>query len=185
MSAQIGQNRIRGDGGSKNTKKSRTSFMYVPLPKNLTSYVNAPLACTSGKVNYRLFHFMLMFTSKIYKHSNLWTYEIIGTQFTWSPIFLFLGDFPSIIFFERPNLRWLGGAIGFFVSLTWPVIVWILLKFVGYIIIGLTFGFCRQFVNSTFFRWTDRMGVTFSQLLDLARPPSVIVGKACKRIGLT
>ena len=28
--AEIGQNRIRGDGGSKNHKKRRTSFMYVP-----------------------------------------------------------------------------------------------------------------------------------------------------------
>ena len=29
--AEIGQNRIGGDGGSKNHKKRRTSFMYVPL----------------------------------------------------------------------------------------------------------------------------------------------------------
>ena len=30
MSAYMGQNRIGGDGGSKNSKKSRTSFIYVP-----------------------------------------------------------------------------------------------------------------------------------------------------------
>ena len=29
--AEMGQNRIRGDGGSKKRKKRRTSFMYVPL----------------------------------------------------------------------------------------------------------------------------------------------------------
>ena len=83
-------------------------------------------------------------------------------------------------------MKLMGLAFGIFVSLTWPVIVWILLKLVGYVVIGLTFGFCRQFVDSTFFRWADKMGagVTFSQLLDLARPPSVLVGKVCKRIGL-
>ena len=78
----------------------------------------------------------------------------------------------------------MGLAFGIFVSLTWPVIVWILLKLVGYVVIGLTFGFCRQFVDSTFFRWADKMGDTFSQILDLARPPSVLVGKVCKIIGL-
>ena len=80
----------------------------------------------------------------------------------------------------------MGGGIGMALGAFWPLILWTLLKFVGYVVIGLTFGFCRQFVDSTFFRWADKMGagVTFSQLLDLARPPSVLVGKVCKRIGL-
>ena len=89
------------------------------------------------------------------------------------------------MFFNRPYLKSMGVAFGFVFGLTWPVIVWILLKSIGYALIGLTFGCGRQFVDSTFFLWTNKMGVTFSQLLDLARPPSVIVGKVCKRIRLS
>ena len=70
----------------------------------------------------------------------------------------------------------MGGGIGMALGAFWPIIVWILLKFVGYVVIGLTFGFCRQFVDSTFFRWADKMGVDLHQLLDFAPGYQRIIG---------
>ena len=51
----------------------------------------------------------------------------------------------------------MGGGIGMALGAFWPIILWTLLKFVGYAVIGATYGHGRQFVNSTFFRWADRM----------------------------
>ena len=66
-----------------------------------------------------------------------------------------------------------------FVGAFWPVIVWSLLRLVGYACIGLTNGHGRQFVNSTFFQWSDRMGVDLYQLLDRARSIDLFIGNVC------
>ena len=39
----------------------------------------------------------------------------------------------------------------------WPIIAWIMLKLVGFAVIGLTLGHGYEFVNSTFFQWADKM----------------------------
>ena len=41
----------------------------------------------------------------------------------------------------------------------WSTVAKILLKLVGYAGIGLTFGRGYEFVNLTFFQWTDEMGI--------------------------
>ena len=46
----------------------------------------------------------------------------------------------------------------------WPVILLILLKMVGYAVIGLTFGYGREFVNATFFQWSDEFIKNFDWL---------------------
>ena len=40
----------------------------------------------------------------------------------------------------------------------WPEILWTLLKMTGYAVIGLTFCRGREFVNSTLFQWSAKMG---------------------------
>ena len=73
----------------------------------------------------------------------------------------------------------MSGAIGMAIGAFWPLIVWSLLKLVGYAVIFLTNGHGREFVNSTFFRWADRMCVDLDQLLDLARPIDLFIGNNC------
>ena len=73
----------------------------------------------------------------------------------------------------------MSGAIGMAMGAFWPLIVWSLLKLIGYAVIGLTFGHGRVFVNSTFFRCADRMGVDLDQLLDLAPPIHLFLGNKC------
>ena len=46
-----------------------------------------------------------------------------------------------------------------FAKIFWSTIAKILLKLVGYAVIGLTFGRGYEFVNLTFFQWTDEMGI--------------------------
>ena len=77
----------------------------------------------------------------------------------------------------------MGGAIGMALGAFWPLILWTLLKFVGYAVIGITNGHGRQFVNSTFFRCADRMGVDLHQLLNFAHPSvCILIGNVCKII---
>ena len=71
----------------------------------------------------------------------------------------------------------MGCGIGMALGAFWPLILWTLLKFVGYAVIGATYGHGRQFVNSTFFRWADRMGVDLHQLLDFAPSSHLLIGK--------
>ena len=70
----------------------------------------------------------------------------------------------------------------------WPGILLILLRLVGYAVIGLTFGYGREFVNATFFQWSDEVIKNFdwvhSQgenlgfcLCQLYYVPSVVLGK--------
>merc|ERR550534_3247493 len=54
----------------------------------------------------------------------------------------------------------LGMCFGMF----WPVILLILLRLVGYAVIGLTFGYGREFVNATFFQWSDEFIKNFDWL---------------------
>ena len=46
-----------------------------------------------------------------------------------------------------------------FAKIFWSITAKILLKLVGYAVIGLTFGRGYEFVNLTFFQWTDEMGI--------------------------
>ena len=46
----------------------------------------------------------------------------------------------------------------------WPVILLILIRLVGYAVIGLTFGYGREFVNATFFQWSDEFIKNFDWL---------------------
>ena len=54
-------------------------------------------------------------------------------------------------------LKMMGLVFGIFFVMIWPIITWILLKLVGYAVIGLTLGGGHEFVNSTFFKWADKM----------------------------
>ena len=46
----------------------------------------------------------------------------------------------------------------------WPLILWILFRLLGYSVIGLTFGYGREFVNATFFQWSDEVVKNFEWL---------------------
>ena len=75
-----------------------------------------------------------------------------------------------------------------YLGIIWPGILLILLRLVGYAVIGLTFGYGREFVNATFFVWSDEIFKNFewvaSQgenlgfcLCQLYYVPSVALGK--------
>ena len=61
-------------------------------------------------------------------------------------------------------LKMIGLIFGIFFVMIWPIIAWILLKLVGYAVIGLTLGDGYEFVNSTFFQWAEekKMDIDFS-----------------------
>ena len=54
-------------------------------------------------------------------------------------------------------LKMMGLIFGICFVMIWPIIAWILLKLVGYAVIGLTLGRGYEFVNSTFFQWAEKM----------------------------
>ena len=54
-------------------------------------------------------------------------------------------------------LKMMGLVFGICFVMIWPIIAWILLKLVGYAVIGLTLGRGYEFVNSTFFQWAEKM----------------------------
>ena len=68
-------------------------------------------------------------------------------------------DFNYWEFFQHHylNLKMMGVVFGMLFVMIWPIIGWILLKLVGYAVIGLTLGRGYEFVNSTFFQWADKM----------------------------
>ena len=61
-------------------------------------------------------------------------------------------------------LKMMGLIFGIFFVMIWPIFAWLLLKLVGYAVIGLTLGHGYEFVNSTFFQWADekKMDIDFS-----------------------
>jgi len=77
-------------------------------------------------------------------------------------------DFPSNFdwefFHERSNFKLMGLQIGMLFGVFWPGILLILLRLVGYAVIGLTFGYGREFVNATFFQWSDEVVKNFEWL---------------------
>ena len=74
-------------------------------------------------------------------------------------------DFNWEDFRDRSNAKQAGVIIGLIFGLIWPYIAWILLKLTGYAVIGMTFGHGHEFVSSTFFRWTDKMGNGFYKMI--------------------
>ena len=58
-------------------------------------------------------------------------------------------------------LKMIGLIFGIFFVMIWPIIAWILLKLVGYAVIGLTLGDGYEFVNSTFLQWADEIVKNF------------------------
>ena len=64
-------------------------------------------------------------------------------------------NFDWEFFHERDGLRMMGLSFGLVLGVFWPVIFFALLKLAGYAVIGLTLGYGREFVNSTFFQWSD------------------------------
>ena len=51
----------------------------------------------------------------------------------------------------------MGLAFGLVLGVFWPGIIFYLLNIVGYSVDGLTLGYGREFVNSTFLQWSDEM----------------------------
>ena len=74
-------------------------------------------------------------------------------------------DFIWEDFRDRSNAKQAGVIIGLIFGLIWPYIAWILLKLAGYAVIAMTFGHGHEFVSSTFFRWTDKMGNGFYKMI--------------------
>ena len=74
-------------------------------------------------------------------------------------------DFNWEDFRDRSNAKQAGVIIGLIFGLIWPYIAWILLKLAGYAVICMTFGHGHEFVSSTFFRWTDKMGNGFYKMI--------------------
>jgi len=75
-----------------------------------------------------------------------------------------VGDYSSFIrqeFGDRSYARNAGIIYGLIFGIVWPYALWILLKLIGFILIVLTFGHSREFVNSTFFKWTENSGRGF------------------------
>ena len=79
--------------------------------------------------------------------------EVLDSDFNWED------------FRDRSNAKQAGVIIGLIFGLIWPYIAWILLKLTGYAVIGMTFGHGHEFVSSTFFRWTDKMGNGFYKMI--------------------
>ena len=59
------------------------------------------------------------------------------------------------------GLRMMGLAFGLVLGVLWPGIIFYLLNIVGYSVEGLTFGYGREFVNSTFLQWADEIVKNF------------------------
>ena len=74
-------------------------------------------------------------------------------------------DFNWEDFRDRSNAKQAGVIIGLIFGLIWPYIAWIFLKLAGYAVIGMTFGHGHEFVSSTFFRWTEKMGNGFYKMI--------------------
>ena len=64
-------------------------------------------------------------------------------------------NFDWEFFHERGGLRMAGLAFGLVLGVVWPLLFFVLLKLAGYSVIGLTLGYGREFVNATFFQWSD------------------------------
>ena len=101
-------------------------------------------------------------------------------------------NFDWEFFHERGGLRMMGLSFGLVLGVVWPVIFFALLKLAGYAVIGLTLGYGREFVNSTFFQWSDECVKNFEwffkqahggKMLYLFYVTSVILGKNVFRNG--
>ena len=55
----------------------------------------------------------------------------------------------------------MGLAFGLVLGVVWPGIIFYLLNIVGYSVDGLTLGYGREFVNSTFLQWSDEFVKNF------------------------
>jgi hypothetical protein len=79
-------------------------------------------------------------------------------------------DFPSNfdweIFDDRPNFKMMGLAFGLVFGVAWPGLLLLLFRLFGYIFIGLTFGYGREFANATFFQWADEVAKNVLWALD-------------------